>query len=441
MNKDHIKAIFEGIDDATKEFLLKDLTSEFSFAITEINKSGSIEQLTPSPGLILQAFRLCPVNSIKVVLIGQDPYIRPGQATGLSFSVPRDTALPPSLANIYKCLAHGGFIESIPRHGDLSNWARQGVLLLNASLTTILGKSRAHATYWAPYVSKLIAAISQRDPKIIFILLGNEAKGHRALINDNSILEWGHPSPLNSANQTENKANFKYCDAFIKVNDILIKRGENQINWDPDAAPLMAPPMTPIKSSFASQFFVSGETADIFPVTESTLWIFTDGGCKGNGKSHCISSWAYYVTDSFNFAKNSGLVAPKEISGEKYKNSNNRGELTAILNAFDYICANISEYAFENVIVVSDSQYSINCITEWADGWLSDPKKCEGKKNLDIIFPIKKLIDENFSKKKILVQFKHVRSHMPSPADTNSEEWFIWKCNDIVDKECGARLL
>lgn len=449
MNTNDVISMFNGISDNSKEVIARRLKNELKDVIISLNEfmvreKMIKEQLTPPPELIFNAFRLCDLNNTKVVLLGQDPYINPGEAMGLSFSVPKGKKIPPSLRNIYNCLLEQGFIKQMPEHGDLTNWAKQGILLLNAALTTRIKKSYAHANIWVKYTDALIRELSAMPRQLIFILLGNFAAEKKTLIDNTKhiVLEWGHPSPLNNANKSDdNPKNFKYCNVFTRTNEILLSRGEAPINWDPDNnPPVIEAPKKDISVTNTSLILRESGSNDPAPLTASTLWLFTDGGSSGNGKEHCKASWAFYITDGCNVVESYGGVEEKQIPGEIFKSSNNRGELSALLNGLDFISRNLSKFEFDSIIVVSDSEYSINCLDSWAEKWLANPAKYKlsEKKNLDLIVPAKEALDD--IRAKFILTFKHVNSHRSEPNDTEGEEWFIWKCNDIVDKLCNKAL-
>jgi len=201
------------------------------FIQQDIEKFGEIRDIYPPNDLIYNAFDLCSFEDIKVVIIGQDPYINPKEAMGLCFSVPKGIKIPPSLKNIYKELLNDEDVEfDIPDHGDLTNWGKQGVLLLNASLTVRQGKSNSHAKIWKPFTDNIIKYISDNKTGIIFVLWGNFAKGKKTLISDkHHILESIHPSPL-SVNRNESDW-FGNCH-FSKINTILEKSKRDTINWN-----------------------------------------------------------------------------------------------------------------------------------------------------------------------------------------------------------------
>lgn len=437
MNVDDIKSIFAGVSDASKAILTVKLKAELLHVLKQINadltaRKLSAASLCPPPAMIMNMFRVCEFDQVRIVLVGQDPYIRRGEAMGHSFSVPRGVKIPPSLRAIYDCLLRSNLITKVPEHGDLTGWARQGVLLLNCALTTVLGESNAHANEWKTYTDGILRELAAAQPAPIFILLGGFAHGKCEIVGEGpNVLKWGHPSPMNSANKEENNPkNFKYCDSFTRANKILVERGQAPINWDPDGA---------VKPTLQVNVHPPTDN-DPFVLTISTLWLFTDGGARANGRENCRSSWAFYATDGCMCASMNGLVDEKNIPGEKFKSSNNRGELTAMARGLQFISEYHTEFLFKHIIIVSDSAYSIGSIRDWSQQWLDDAaaggQKMKGKKNLDIILPAKKIYDK--LTKSFDISFTHVHSHQTAPADTESEEWFIWKCNDIVDKLCAA---
>lgn len=171
---------------------------------------------------------LSPFPSTRVVLLGQDPYHNEGQAMGLCFSVPRGVALPPSLMNIYKELSNDidGFRP--PRHGDLSTWAQQGVLLLNTSLTVRAHEPASHAGKgWELFTDSVIQAVNAHRTHVVFLLWGNHAQKKAAMIDKRKhlVLMAVHPSPLSAAR------GFFGCKHFSKTNAYLMQHGEPPINW------------------------------------------------------------------------------------------------------------------------------------------------------------------------------------------------------------------
>ncbi len=176
---------------------------------------------------VLRAFQLTPFDSVRVVILGQDPYHGPGQAHGLSFSVPASMPAPPSLRNIIKEVQQniGAFS---PSGGDLSHWARQGVLLLNATLTVRSGEPGSHyGQGWERFTDAAISALARERRGLIFLLWGRHAQAKLPLINQNKhvVLKAPHPSPLSA------HRGFLGCKHFNKANAILLAQGDRPIDW------------------------------------------------------------------------------------------------------------------------------------------------------------------------------------------------------------------
>ena len=181
----------------------------------------------PEEKNVFRALELTPFESVKVVILGQDPYHGFGQAHGLSFSVQKGTPLPPSLKNIYKELQEdlGG---ELPTEGDLSHWAKQGVLLLNTVLTVEEGNAHSHKGMgWERLTNRLIESLNELNHPVIFILWGKPAQEKEKLITNPShvILKAPHPSPLSAYR------GFFGSKPFSRVNDILIQQGQTPICW------------------------------------------------------------------------------------------------------------------------------------------------------------------------------------------------------------------
>lgn len=179
----------------------------------------------PGP-LIFNAFNSTPFDQVKVVILGQDPYHNPGEAMGLSFSVPRGIATPPSLKNIYKELNSDVGVP-IPAHGDLSSWAKQGVFLLNAMLTVEHKQAQSHQHIgWQNFTDAVIRKLSEQREHLVFMLWGNFARKKASLIDASRhlILEAAHPSPLAGGA-------FFGCKHFSQANAYLEEHGLTPIDW------------------------------------------------------------------------------------------------------------------------------------------------------------------------------------------------------------------
>ncbi len=180
----------------------------------------------PPGSLLFNAFNSTPFAAVKVVILGQDPYHNPGEAMGLSFSVPRGVAVPPSLKNIYKELQTDLGL-AIPSHGDLSDWARQGVFLLNAMLSVEHKQPQSHQKIgWQNFTDAVIRKLSEQREHLVFMLWGNFARNKKSLIDPSKhlILEAAHPSPLAGGA-------FFGCKHFSKANTYLAAHGLDPIQW------------------------------------------------------------------------------------------------------------------------------------------------------------------------------------------------------------------
>jgi uracil-DNA glycosylase len=203
--------------------------SYFEQLITFIKTETILGKTIYPPGpLIFNAFNSTPFDQVSVVIIGQDPYHGAGQANGLSFSVKKGMKHPPSLVNIFKELEKDIGIKVPVNNGDLSNWAAQGVLLLNAALTVRAGEPFSHAKFgWADFTDAVIQKISDEKSGIIFLLWGKFAQEKQALIDETNhyVLKAAHPSPFSA------DKGFFGCKHFSKTNEILIKNGKAPIDW------------------------------------------------------------------------------------------------------------------------------------------------------------------------------------------------------------------
>ena len=210
-------------DDILKEEYNK---SYFEKLMNFIEDEYNNYTIYPDRNNIYNALRLTPPEKVKVVILGQDPYINKNQANGLSFSVQSGITIPPSLRNIFREQRKDlGIIQ--PNSGDLTKWAEQGVLLLNTTLTVRAGLSNSHqGKGWGIFTDSIIKYLGQKE-NIVFMLWGNNAKAKRKLIDSskNLILEAAHPSPLSATR------GFFGCQHFSKANNYLIKHNLSPIDW------------------------------------------------------------------------------------------------------------------------------------------------------------------------------------------------------------------
>lgn len=182
----------------------------------------------PAKDQIYRAFELTPFEKVKVVILGQDPYHGPGQAQGLAFSVPDGLAFPPSLRNIFKEAREDVGLE-VPFSGDLSPWAAQGVLLLNATLTVRAGQAGSHQKKgWETFTDAVIESLNRDREELVFLLWGAYAQNKGKMIDTSRhlVLQANHPSPLSA-----NRGGWFGCKHFSKTNEYLKARGKQEIEW------------------------------------------------------------------------------------------------------------------------------------------------------------------------------------------------------------------
>ena len=212
------------------EFLLSPKMDELKAFLIEEKKAD--KTIYHPNHLIFNALNTTPLDRVKVVILGQDPYHGPNQAHGLSFSVQKGVALPPSLRNIFHEL-HADVGVERPKHGDLTHWAEQGVLLLNAVLTVEAGQPTSHQKRgWEEFTDHVIDVLNEQREHIVFILWGAYAqrKGQRINQDKHLVLKAAHPSPL-----AANRGGFFGCKVFSKSNNYLKQHGIEPIDWQLDA--------------------------------------------------------------------------------------------------------------------------------------------------------------------------------------------------------------
>jgi len=217
------------IESSWKEVLADEFAkpyfTELIHAIKAEKKAG--KTIYPPGPLIFNAYNSTPFDQVKVVIIGQDPYHGPGQAMGLSFSVPKSQAVPASLKNIYKEM-QTDIGAPISSHGDLSSWAEQGVLMLNAILTVRHKDAGSHRKLgWQQFTDETIRQLSLRKPHLVFLLWGNYARSKKELIDQSKhhVLEAAHPSPLARGAYFGSKH-------FSRTNELLQQAGLSPIKWE-----------------------------------------------------------------------------------------------------------------------------------------------------------------------------------------------------------------
>lgn len=220
------------IDPSWKEELKAEFNKPYFEGVVQFLKAekNTGKTIYPPGPLIFNAFSSTPFDKVKVVILGQDPYHNPGQAHGLSFSVARNVAPPPSLINIFKEIHEDTGVD-IPKHGNLEKWAKQGVLLLNAALTVEANKPMSHSGIgWHHFTDEVIRIISERKEHVVFMLWGRFAQGKESLIDKSKhlVLKAAHPSPLSAHN------GFFGCHHFTKTNKWLQEHNIKPIDWSLD---------------------------------------------------------------------------------------------------------------------------------------------------------------------------------------------------------------
>lgn len=224
MSDDRIK-----LEESWKQALREEFDKPYMKELGEFlraEKSAGKEIYPPGP-LIFNALNSTPLDQVKVVILGQDPYHGPGQAHGLCFSVQPGVQTPPSLVNIYKELKRDLNIE-IPAHGCLQSWAEQGVLLLNTSLTVERGNAGSHANRgWQFFTDRVIEVVSEQRPHLVFLLWGSHAQSKQRLIDATKhlVLRSPHPSPLSAHRGFIGNGHFSRCNQFLE------QRGMSPVDW------------------------------------------------------------------------------------------------------------------------------------------------------------------------------------------------------------------
>ncbi|MDR2145118.1 MAG: uracil-DNA glycosylase [Tannerella sp.] len=216
------------IEQTWKACLNEEFQKSYFIQLTDfVRNDYKAETIYPPASLIFNAFNLCPFDKVKVVLLGQDPYHEPGQAHGLCFSVRAGVPFPPSLRNIFKEI-HDDLGKPVPQSGDLTRWAEQGVLLLNATLTVKAHYAGSHqGKGWETFTDAVIRKLTSERKNLVYILWGSYAqrKGEMIDSTQNLVLQSPHPSPLSASR------GFFGNKHFSKANDYLEKTGQTPIEW------------------------------------------------------------------------------------------------------------------------------------------------------------------------------------------------------------------
>ena len=216
------------IEESWRSDIGSEFDKQYFLDLTRFVREEYLHYTCYPPGpLIFNAFNLCPFDRVKVVIIGQDPYHEPGQAHGLSFSVNDGVPFPPSLQNIFKEICDD-LHKPMPTSGNLTRWAEQGVLLLNATLTVRAHQAASHQRHgWEEFTDAAIRALNADREHLVFILWGSYARSKKALVDCSRhlVLESAHPSPLSAYRGFFGNHQFSRCNAYLEAN------GEKAIDW------------------------------------------------------------------------------------------------------------------------------------------------------------------------------------------------------------------
>lgn len=394
------KKVFRDVLPSWKEYLDNDALDDI---LTQLEDTS----FTPPAENIFEFAKYVDPNKLRVVIIGQDPYPKAGDAHGLAFSC--QTGVPASLKNIYKCLLAHKLIKEIPTTGNLEYWARQGVLLINTALTTVVRSPNAHLDLWLDYTTELVANVSKIKP-LIFMLWGNHAIKLEDSLGPQSICyKWAHPSPL-----AQMRLKFVDCPHFTDANKALKRLGADPIDWN------VEPP--------------GDEIDDAFGMTSKTQVVFTDGSCEPNNAS--VKSRGGYAAV---FAKGSmaDVILYGNIETTPVYPTNQRAEGIAILKVFEYLHARMDEW--QNVIIVSDSQFWIDMFERYMPSWVAEDKFDE-KKNPDLTKALWNMYSGLTDEYLKTIQFRHMKSHGKDGWDKKPEgsyEHFCFTNNQYVDELAG----
>jgi uracil-DNA glycosylase len=407
----NVRDMFNGVDSKWIKFVtsptLKPLLSNVLVALSAL----PIESITPPPCDIFNFLRYTPFDSVKIVIMGQDPYPKKGDAHGLAFSS-MATTIPASLRNIFACLESSGL--TAPRSANLTHWATQGVLLMNASLTTTIGVSNAHTNIWREFVSEFIKQYSNirgvipdgatsdgvvRAP-LMFFLWGKDAESKKSFIHNGCVVYvWGHPSPLAQA-----RMKFVDCDHFTRANALLTQNGQAPINWG---------------------------GVDVGEVKSVAITVFTDGACTGNGTASANAGYASYFPQGLMDSRAYviyGKVETVDVGGSKVYGTSQRGEGLGMMYALEEIISHATEKKIKvDVTIITDSEFWKKMIEVYMPGWVAKGIDFASKKNVDISTRVYAAVTHIQSQGKLTVE--HVPSHNKDP---NISPAYI-RGNEIAD--------
>jgi uracil-DNA glycosylase len=410
--------LFEGISEEWKSILN---IPELDEVITKLQED--VAQYSPHPSKFFEFARLTPLDQIRVIILGMDPYPTPNNAHGLAFSCLN--TIPAALKNIYKAIEKSGFILTKPYTGNLTNWAKQGILLINVALSTKIGHSGSHIDIWKPYTNQILKHFTN-NANIIFALWGNPAhKYENIIVKSNLVLKWRHPSPL--AQSCANELKFVNCPHFRLINEKLQELNLPQINWDPNWDPIIENQISSptLKSPFnylCDNFFECSPNKHI---------VFTDGGCYPNDKSKNSKGGysAIWVC---------GPLAKMQIYGSLKTHippSNIRAEGMAIIRVLKQLNLPENTSNWTHCTIILDCKFWLDMLYNYMPKWYKS-KKFDTQANPDITKTMwnlyRKLIKNNKS-----ITLIHMKSHNKSGWKSyakGTKERFMYEMNQLADQ-------
>ena len=390
--------------------------------------------ISPPVELIFAAFSYFDVDELRVIVIGQDPY--PRDAVGLSFATSRTGSVPASLRNIRVCLERDGWVDA-----DILDWPRQGVLLLNKFLSIDSTQPKTRHKFWVKFTELVIRRVimyhyRKYGRKIPILMWGDIAKID-SLPEYAMPLYWGHPSPAANHNQRDGPTHFKYCDHFMLVNQYLKSAGLSEIIWGRERLGYIKSPEVKLQNE------ISLDTPQRNKKEKKPAFVFVDGGCSGNGKAHAIASYAYYFPEKYMdrenaiVEKHSGIVP----HADGYKPTNNRGELLAMILALERIL--LEKELVSSILVVPDSTYSMNIVTDWLPKWYKTDATFSHRKNPDYLIRTWKVLE---ALKPLVPVAVHQDSHGKTAPKkdknfvTGGADYENYTGNKIVDSMCTEEI-
>ncbi len=397
------KLIFE-----SQAEIKKSLEYAVSQLVEELNKTKE-EFISPPIDKILEIFKVLEIEQIKCIILGQDPYPNPKNATGMSFSTTK--TIPASLGNVFRAVIHNGYMKSKPKSGNLIQWVNQGVFLLNKYLTF----NGTHS-FWGNFTDEIIKIICYINNNNVFMLWGKEAQKVMPIIseykhNKHLVLIYGHPSLI--ARKT---VDFEKCPHFKEANTFLEQSIISPINWD-------------LNSTTIYTIIKEKEIKD-----EKVIDIFTDGSAINNGKKNCVASWAYVILENRTIISQDSAKLDTTVTP-----TSPRAELLGVIQALKSI---IENRIINNIIDINriniycDNEYVCKTFNIWGQKWIKE-NIIDDKKNSILVKQLmeyKTIIKSSstINSSAPIISCIHMNSHKDQPDDP--EEYYKWFHNKMVDE-------